>query len=288
MDKRTLAVIERALQSDQTLFPLNASWQYLHGQYNIGRTQGNKLEVTAKDKAELATLVKCATGVDLTVTAVASFSGMQREQALAISQDEKWAGQAVKQSRLALKVLPGQSLQLNGHNYNLPLYSHCDIAVTDINEVGHDCVVVVENYRCFNRLPDLQFALPSRYAKPLVLYRGDNQYSEQVVRRWLAKVALPVLVMADIDPQGLVIAQSFSQAVGLLAPSLAAIKNLLQDRQKANPKLYHQQLASCQRALGASPHVIIQQLWALLQTYQAGVVQEHWLLPGYPLLLHSW
>ena len=48
MNKQLLAVIERAIRSELQIFPLNQSWEYLHQEYNIGRTQGKKLEVTRR------------------------------------------------------------------------------------------------------------------------------------------------------------------------------------------------------------------------------------------------
>ena len=36
MNKQLLAVIERAIRSDNQIFPLNQSWEFLHQQYNIG------------------------------------------------------------------------------------------------------------------------------------------------------------------------------------------------------------------------------------------------------------
>ena len=73
MNKQLLAVIERSIQSDRQLFPLNKSWTFLHHQYNIGRTQGNKLEVTRQDKDELLALVKHETGVDVEQTSINDF-----------------------------------------------------------------------------------------------------------------------------------------------------------------------------------------------------------------------
>jgi len=96
LNKQLLSVIERAIRSDNQLFPLNQSWKYLHRQYNIGQTQGNKLKVTQQDKDDLIAVVKHEDGIDLEQISVADFAAMNREAALSFALDEKIAGQSVK------------------------------------------------------------------------------------------------------------------------------------------------------------------------------------------------
>jgi hypothetical protein len=95
----------------------------------------------------------------------------------------------------------------------------------------------------------MRLNLVQQYADPLAIFRGDNYYCEHTVRQFLAQLNLPLLVMANLDPQGLVITQSSSNANGLIAPRLADLDALLLDKQKANPKLYEKQLALYQPSL---------------------------------------
>ena len=286
MNKQLLAVIERAIRSEQQIFPLNQSWEYLHQEYNIGQKQGIKLKVTSQDKDELVALVKLATGVDLGQISVADFAAMNREEALSVALDEKMAGQAVKKDRLAIKTLEGHTLKINGESFSLPGCGYLDMALADITGTAHHCILLIENYRCFDNLENMQLNLPDQYADPLVLFRGDNYYSENTVRQFLAQLILPVLVMADLDPKGLVIAQSFPNVIGLIAPCLADLEVLLKDKQKASPKLYEKQLAGCQNALSSSPHALIRHLWRMMKTHQAGIVQEYWLQADCELVVH--
>ncbi len=277
MNKQQLSVIERAIHSAQDIYPLNQTWATLHEEYNIGLTQGTKLKLSPCDKQELLLLVKHKTGIDLAHKSMADFSVLEREEALAIAIDEKWAGQAVKKSRLAIKALPNCAVKINQHCYKLPDAVHLDVALETIKSVEHDCVLLIENYRCFDKLARINLSLSAAYSEPLVLFRGDNVYSENTVRQLLQQLQKPVLVMADIDPQGLVIAQSQPFFAGLLMPSLSIITELLADADKANHKLYAQQLTGCRYALAASSHNLIMQLWEIMQQHQAGIVQEHWL-----------
>ncbi len=201
MNKQLLKVIERAIQSDHQIFPLNQSWAFLHQQYNVGRTQGNKLEVTQQDKDELLALVKLETGVDLGQISVVDLAAMNREEALSVALDEKMAGQAVKKDRLAIKTLAEHILKINGKSFTLPCSGYLDMALADITSTAHRCIVLIENYRCFDRLENMQLNLPDQYIDPLVLFRGDNYYSENTVRRFLADLNLPVLIMSDLDPE---------------------------------------------------------------------------------------
>lgn len=277
MNKLKLAVIERAINSAQELYPLNQTWESLHYEYNIGLTQGTKLKLSQTDKDELLLLVKQKTGIDLAQQSMADFSNLHREQALSIALDEKLAGQAVKKNRLAIKTLPNCSLKINQKTYPLPDFAYLDIALENIHSVEHQCILLIENYRCFDGLAKMKLAFDLLDREPLVLFRGDNAYSENTVRQLLTRLRKPVLVMADIDPQGLVIAQSLPYFAGLVMPALGELAKLLADFDKANPNLYTQQFAGCRQVLAGSSSALMIQLWEMMQQHQAGIVQEYWL-----------
>lgn len=286
MNKRWLAVIDRAIHSDQELFPLNQTWQAIHHEYNIGLIQAKKLQLTSEDKQELQKLVNDVAAIDLQNTGAADFNNLTREQALNLATDEKLAGQAVKQNRLAIKALPGRALKLNGQSYRLPDYGHWDAALENIKTVGHASLWIIENYRCFDRLDAIKLHPSAAQTEPLVLFRGDNVYQADSVLRLIEQVQLPVWIMGDLDPQGLSIAQAYPNFAGLIAPEMAVLQDYFADPNKANPKLYEKQLAGCQKALAASRYSIIKTCWRLIQQYQAGIVQEHWLLGEALLRLH--
>lgn len=286
MNKRWLAVIERAIHSDQELFPLNQTWQALHEEYNIGLIRANKLELTPEDKNQLQKLAMDIKAVDLQTIGTADFSKLTREQALNLGVDEKLAGQAVKRNRLALKALPGKALKLNGQSYRLPEFGHWDVALECIESVGHACLWIIENYRCFDRLDAIKFHPLAEQTEPLVVFRGDYVYQADTVLRLVEQMQLPVWVMGDLDPKGLSIAQAYPNFAGLITPDMTVLEGYFADPIKANPKLYEKQLAGCQKALTQSPYRIIQNHWRLLQQYQVGIVQEHWLLGEAELMLH--
>ena len=202
---------------------------------------------------------------------------MHREEVLSRATDEKLSGKAVKAERLAIKSLPKSTLKINGQHYNLPCFSHLDIALQNINKTEHECILIIENYRCFDVLEKMHLNLEGLYKDPLVLYRGDNIYSEKTIRQLLVKFKLPVIVMPDIDPKGIAIAQSFSSVVGLIMPTLLELERLFEGEGYANPKLYTNQLSGTHKTLATSAYPLVIKVWDIMKKYKAGIVQEHWL-----------
>lgn len=277
MNKQWLAVIARAITSEQEVFPLNKTWQAIHQEYNIGLTQAKKLLLNNEDKQELRELVKKITHIDLQQVSPSEFADMQREQVLTLAIDEKLAGQSMKKNRLAIKPLPEKTLKLNSQNYRLPGNSHCDMALESIVSIEHRSIWIIENYRCFDQLGTIKLDESAALTEPLVVFRGDNDYKGRAVLSLIEKHQLPVWVMGDLDPKGLSIAQAYPNFAGLIAPDMPVLETYFNDTRKANRSLYAKQLAGCRNALSTSRYLIIKAYWLLIQEYQAGIVQEHWL-----------
>lgn len=278
-----LRVAEKAIKAKLELVPLNKSWQLFHEEYAIGSTQGTKLKLREQDRAKLKEMIRLETGVNLQQTAIADFSNMNREQALEHGTNEKLAGKSVKEQRLAFKTLAGLPFKINQQQYFLPTKGHMDMCLEQLESIEHNCILIIENYRCFDQLQQIKLQLPTQYNQPLVVYRGDNYYSEKTLRRLLATTNLPVIAMLDIDLKSLMIAYSFPRVIGLMCVSVPEFEILLQE--KGNPELYAKQLPECQQALNASEEPVIKSLWGLLRKYQKVWVQEHALGAGYELEL---
>lgn len=275
MDKRILKLIERAVHSADTLFPLNTSWQHLHREYNIGVTVGNRIRISERDKEELIGLVKQVTGLALRKASVDGFATVTRYEALEHSRDEKWAGRKVSSGRLAVKALPRKVLSLNGRVLELPNRSHLDIAIESVYSLEHEAILVIENYECFDRIEQMRWAQSEPYSNSLVIYRGDPHTSgTQAVNEFLRRRQLPVLAMVDLDPAGLLIAQALPGVVGMVLPKDEILESLFE---QGNPALYHKQRPGAENALKNSQHAVVRQLWELIERYQKAVVQERWL-----------
>jgi len=281
LSRTLLRVAEAAINEKKERVSLKTkSWQIFHEEYEIGLAQGYDLKLTAQDRARLQEIIQLENGINLQETSISDFSGMHREEALEHTSDEKLAGKKVKAQRLAFKVLAGQRLYINQQQYYLPEYCHIDMCLEQLKSIEHNCIIIVENYRCFDQLQKIKLNLPSEYANPLVIYRGDNVYSEQTLRQLLETVRLPVITMFDIDLQSLLMACSFPYVIGLMCVSLPELDGLLQ---KGNAELYAKQLAGCKQALDVSEEPVIKALWTLLRNHQKVWVQEHDLGAGYEL-----
>ncbi len=282
LTKSIIRTVENAFKKKLPLLvPLNKSWQFLQQEYDIGTPQGIKLKLTSTDKAKLITIIKLETGIDLHTTSVKQLTQAHREQALAITHNEKWAGKAVKMQRLALKTLPDKMLQLNQQHDTLPVGGHLDISLEQLSGIEHNCILIVENYRCFDQIQKIALDLPEQYSNPLVVYRGDGYYSERTLRELLDKFSLPVIAMFDIDLHSLLMAMSYTRVVGLMCISLSELEAALAT--KGNADLYAKQLPACRVALNNVEESIIKCLWQLLQNNQKVWVQEHDLKGEYVL-----
>ena len=274
INKTLIGSVANALQKPLPVWVrYNKSWQFLHQEYNIGTPQGTKLKLTARDKTELIHIIQLEAGINLNTTSIQQFKNMHREQAISQSQHEKWAGKAVKQQRLALKTLAGQPLDINQQHYNLPPSGHIDISLEDLTAIAHNCILMVENYRCFDQLQQINLKLPPAYQQPLVVYRGDNYYSERSVRTLLDQFALPVIALFDIDLKSLLLAAALPNIIGLMCIDPTELSAALAN--KGNAELYAKQLPSCRIPLNNNTEPVIQCLWKLLQNQQKVWLQEH-------------
>ncbi|NOQ65161.1 MAG: hypothetical protein GQ582_11680 [Methyloprofundus sp.] len=275
LNKIALRVVAKAIQEKQDLVNFNKSWQRVYEEYAIGLAQGTQLKLSAADRAELQALIKLEQGIDLGQTSIDELHAMPREQALNVAIDEKLAGKAVKYQRIAIKSLAKLPLKLNQQAYQLPASGHIDISLEQIESVEHRCILMIENYRCFDQLQRIKLELPEQYKQPLVLYRGDDYYSQKTVKLFLQQVNLPVITMMDIDPAGLVMASSYANTIGMMCIDLVELERLV--KAKGNADLYAKQLPVYQQALNKSTEPVITALWAILKKHQKGWVQEHYL-----------
>jgi len=281
LSRTLLRAAEAAIKQKKERVSLKSkSWQFLHEEYEVGSAQGYDLKLTAHDRARLLEIIQLENGINLQETSLADFSDMHREEALEHTSDEKLAGKKVKAQRLAFKVLAGQCLYISQQQYDLPEFCHIDMCLEQLKSIEHSCIIIVENYRCFDQLQKIKLNLPSEYANPLVMYRGDKEYSEQTLRQLLETVRLPVIAMFDIDLKSLLMACSFPYVIGLMCVSLPELEVLLQ---KGNAELYAKQLPGCKQALDISEEPVIKALWTLLRNHQKVWVQEHDLGAGYEL-----
>lgn len=285
MDQALAQLIQRLLERVAPSTPLGTTSRRLQIDLGIGRVQGKTLYLSDRDRAEMRLLLH-AKGYS---ESPMPLKDMRRSDRLALATpNEKAGGGALKTGRVSIKVLPGKELKIAGKTISLPDGSHIDIDWRRIDgAIGHDSIMLVENYEVFDQLHQLTFDLPGLCEDPLVIYRGDKNESRlDNVKALLTATNLPVLAFVDIDPKGLHIAGCCPHLLGVVAPSFTELNATLASSAAARHDLYRKQLPGVERYFrlidDTSP---ITPLWKLLQQYRAGVVQERWITAGFKLTL---
>jgi hypothetical protein len=147
-----------------------------------------------------------------------------------------------------------------------------------------DALLVVENLDCFYQLESFNFTLP--YPKPLIIYRGDSQYSKgcKALSTAWNNTEKPSIYFGDADLAGLSIALSL-QCHSMLLPGISefsqhASPDMLPDEQlKYQQRLQHIELST---AFFPYQQLLCQQLKGLRQQNMQGL-----LLMPIPLLLRQ-
>jgi hypothetical protein len=275
LDQKLAEAMQRILSNDDERFPLTAAMQGLIDA-GLGTKRGKSAYFSAKDKAEIRTWLQ-AKGFAVEQVDLA---GMSRGERLAVTPHEKAGGEAIKRNRVSIKALAGEPLLIGGEHLKLPAESHLDVDWTKVaDKVGHQCVMVVENYENFNRVHETAFALTDRYRSPLVIYRGDpNESRFDNVLKFLTHLGLPVLAFMDADPAGIAIACQLPGLVGMVFPSMEMLETQLRDPRTARKDLFHAQYSVYGQALDElSADHPCQHVWELVSKHSAGVVQERWI-----------
>ena len=277
LDPRHAELMQRVLQGNKERVSVGPSAREIHELYALGVLRGKTLHLSTFDRSEMTTMLE-ANGFALLPVAASS---MRRSEKLGAGVPfEKTGGNAVKVGRVSIKALAGQGLLLNNSVINLPAASHLDVAWNAIHTaIGHNAIMVVENYEVFDQIHRISFNLPERCASPLVVYLGDRLESRQDnVRSFLSTLNLPVLACVDLDPKGLMIAHSLPRLSGVVAPAIEVLENLLSSPKTGRWDLYANQLGEASALLDAvCESGVVRPLWDLLKKHRSAIVQERWL-----------
>lgn len=275
LDQKLAEAMQRILSRQDERFTLTATLQRLVDD-GIGTKRGKSVYFYERDRQAMREWLE-AKGFS---TEPVDMTGMSRAERLEVTPHEKSGGEAVKRNRISIKALSGQALVIGGQPINLPEESHLDVDWTKIvSQIGHRCIMVVENYENFNRIHETSFKLPVEYRSPLVIYRGDP-YESRIdnVLAFLVAAKLPVLAFVDADPAGVVIAANLPGVVGVVTPDLATLDEQLASPQIGRRDLFLEQFPSVQNALSAiSPESHCWTVLNLILRHRSGVVQERWL-----------
>lgn len=260
------SAVHRLLNNHLLEVTYTLAWRDIHRAFELGRVERHRLILTPRERELLRKEAERYFGWDL----IKPLPSEDRIQAAAQAIDEKLAPQRPDDGFVLAKgALPAP----------LPaLTSSCALRVAldqlDVAAIGS--VLVVENLDCFDQLH--RFALPARLRDALMLYRGHGaatRGTRQLLQRLPA--AIPVVVFADYDPAGLVIAATLPHASHLLVPQLTP--ELLAKGSREHFQRQHLQARHLDNsALGGW-----QAVWAEMKLGGVSVKQQHMLAMGAPL-----
>ncbi|WP_231876163.1 DUF7281 domain-containing protein [Azotobacter vinelandii] len=212
LSARHLQAIHSLLRSRRHRVPLNATWQFIREELEVGEPRGNSLYFDDAMLRVLRRAAECASGA---ANLLASAPRGNRLQVAAQGFiDEKTARQRPDDGFVLLKgrlpaPLPTLSPSLS---LRVPLES------LDLSAVVQ--VLVIENLDSFDDWEG--YRAPAGLADSLILYRGHGGLARGA-RRLLGALpaAVRVGVFADYDPAGLCIATGLPRADFLLLPEPA-------------------------------------------------------------------
>lgn len=275
LDQRLAEAMQRVLSKEDDRFTLTATLLRLVDD-GIGTKRGKSVYFSQKDRDEMRKWLE-AKGFS---TERVDLAGLNRGDRLAVTPNEKAGNETVKLHRISIKTLVGHALILDRKPLTLPEKSHLDVDWRRIvNQLGHSCVMVVENYESFNRIHESSFRLPAEYQSPLVIYRGDP-YESRVnnVLEFLAELKLPVLAFVDADPSGIMIAANLPGIIGLVTPDLVTLEEQLASPRTGRRDLFRDQYPRVQNTLdGIDLDSPCRRVLDLILKHRSGVVQERWI-----------
>ncbi|KHO65906.1 hypothetical protein [Pseudomonas flexibilis] len=244
----------------------NATWQDIHRAFELGRVERRRLTFTPRERELLREEAKRHFGWDL----IEPLPAEDRIQAATQAIDEKLAPQRPDDGFVLAKgALPAPLPAL-------PTGCALRVALDQLEVAAIGSVLVVENLDCFDQIH--RFQLPDNLGDALVLYRGHGaatRGTRQLLQR--LPVSVPVVVFADYDPAGLVIAATLPQASHLLVPQLTP--ELLAKGSREHFQRQHLQARHLDNsALGGW-----QAVWAEMKLGGVSVKQQHMLAMGAPL-----
>lgn len=183
------------------------------------------------------------------------------QQSLHSQQELKSAGASPRQHRVLIRLNTPLFAQ------GLPALQFSDLDWQEILLSAYDALLVVENLDCFYQLERFALALP--YQQPLIIYRGDNQYSsggKALSAAW-QQTGKPCVYFGDADLAGLSIAISLGCS-SMLLPELSQFQHAASPAMLDNKQLKFQPgLAAMAMHPSFTPYqqLICQQLKGLRQ-----------------------
>jgi hypothetical protein len=266
LNKRDLDSIHRVVTKALMEIKLTPLWQRFLSEDDIGRKDGNNLQLSKKDHKRIREITQDITGRDPILPLLTG----SRLDVSKYSGNEKLGSEAPSRHHLLLNS-PSGLLKLNTVEIPLMVGSsyRSDWRNLDLKQL--EDVIVVENLQAFDYIQQAQ--LPEELNSAWVLYRGHNESSKAVID---LLNALPenchVIGFADYDPAGFkILLTSIPNITHCLLPELS--ENLFDLAQGTRPRFQNQQAAVDYIENNSLP-IKLHHHWQTLMQYKLCISQE--------------
>ncbi|MGI2174125.1 DUF7281 domain-containing protein [Shewanella ulleungensis] len=226
-----LQLLGRAAKQQLPRVAFNASWKKLYQIWQIGEPDGAEkyLYLTSKDYALLRKMAHIDSGLDI----LSLDFNVPRDQMAQQSANEKYANISPEADYVLIKLAPQLARYIMGDAIphllsaqHSALRLKVDTAVALCQQLKLSQLIVVENLDSFDNLfaysftPGLQPIIDSC----MVLYRGSHDYSPAGRKRFLRLIEpmhINVIAFTDLDPAGLMIANTLNGCRSMIVPQQA-------------------------------------------------------------------
>ena len=312
LSKQQLKLIANVVVKRVAKVSYNRNWQSIFALFEIGNVSpsGKHLEFLPKDWDLLREMTLKDSGLDI----LELDFDVPRQQMAQQSANEKYANISPDADHVLIKLAPhiAQSL-LSGSVADAiadvltvlssSLRLKVDTAVTLCQQLNIAQLIVVENLDSFDNLFAYSFSpeLQPIINNCMVLYRGSHDYSPAGRKRFLHLIAatdLDVIAFTDLDPAGLMIANTLENCHGMIVPQLAldAPNELLVIKQinaVSDFNKQHKQVTYLENIMSQSTHNTATHTsqWLTLTQWvgrnHVSIKQQHMLAKSLPLSLLS-
>lgn len=207
----------RACQTEQDHTRNSKTAQRIVDAFGFGRIVGKRWLLADSEKQRIRDYLASAEGIDPD-TPPDAWRGQSRVAAALLGKNEKLAGRRPREGRIAVRAPTG--LRLGDAAITLPDRSFLDIPADSPVAYRHDALIVIENFEAFIGFENGAIELP--FASPLLMFRGDAINTPDAVLAFLRSFEREIVVWADFDPAGLLIASATPRCTGIIAPTSAA------------------------------------------------------------------
>lgn len=213
LSKLEIQALLRACQKQSGVLGRTKTAESLAQTLGFGRVAGRRWLLENHDRERIRDYLRNNEKIDPD-TPASAWGGLNRIEATHLGSNEKLAGHRPREGRLALRA--NGALLIGGREIELPPQAYLDLKVSSDTAIGHDAVIVVENFVAFVHYEDASIETP--YQRPLLLYRGDAINPPDSVLQFLRDRKLPIACWPDFDPAGMQIAAALPNCAGIVAP----------------------------------------------------------------------